>query len=88
MIKIIQEGNNILKVSVSDTGIGIPDSVKNKLFKMYSTYDQKGLNKNGVGLGLVICQNLVRLLGPTGSINLDSEQGVGTTFSFKLFMRV
>lgn len=61
MIKVVQveSSRNLLRVSVSDTGVGIPEDVISKLFKPYQTFDQKGLNKNGVGLGLVSCNNII-----------------------------
>lgn len=56
----------IYQISVEDTGCGIPDSIKPKLFKMYGTYGKN--NKSGTGLGLMICKKLVNLLGPTDEI--------------------
>lgn len=70
-----------LRVSISDTGIGIPDSKLQDLFKPYSqvgdVYDSIA---NGTGLGLVICKEYVELLG--GKISVSSKEGVGSTFNF------
>lgn len=70
-----------LRVSISDTGIGIPDSKLKDLFKPYSqvgdVYDSLA---NGTGLGLVICKEYVELLG--GKINVVSKEGEGSTFNF------
>ena len=80
-IKDIQR--NSIKITITDTGVGIPDDIKPKLFNMWATYDHNnGSNKNGAGLGLVICQKIVGLLGPTNRIELDSYVGVGTSMSF------
>lgn len=41
---------------MKDSGVGIPEELIPKLFKIYGTFDHnKGSNKNGVGLGLTIC---------------------------------
>lgn len=58
-----------MKITVSDTGVGIPEDIKPKLFNMWATFDHNsGSNKNGAGLGLVICQKLVGALGPSDKI--------------------
>ncbi|CAK86183.1 unnamed protein product (macronuclear) [Paramecium tetraurelia] len=78
----------LITISVSDTGVGIPDNVKPKLFQMYGTFDftNNGSNKHGIGLGLVICKKLVGLLGPTDNIDLISQVGVGSKFSFDVYI--
>ncbi|MGN0597338.1 MAG: ATP-binding protein [Ruminiclostridium sp.] len=76
-----------LCVSVTDTGIGIKDEDKEKLFKVFSQVDtRKNRNKEGTGLGLEISKQLVRLMG--GFIVLDSVYGEGSTFSFSIPQRV
>ncbi|CAD8081014.1 unnamed protein product [Paramecium sonneborni] len=78
----------LINISVSDTGVGIPDNIKPKLFQMYGTFDftNNGSNKHGIGLGLVICKKLVGLLGPTDNIELISQVGIGSKFSFDVFI--
>lgn len=80
---------------MSDTGVGIPDDIKPKLFNMYATFDhnngnnpifQLGSNKNGAGLGLFISKKLVGLIGPSDIIELDSQEGKGTSMSFLIFV--
>lgn len=74
-----------MKVTVSDTGVGIPDHIKPKLFNLYATFDHnRGSNRQGTGLGLVICKKLVGLLGPKAEIEIESEVGMGSKFSFLL----
>lgn len=78
----------ILSISVSDTGIGISEENKAKLFKAFEKIElgtRINLNTQGVGLGLVISNNLVQMLGPENQNNrleVDSEESKGSTFSF------
>jgi PAS domain S-box-containing protein len=77
-----REGD-MAKFSVSDTGIGIKEEDKNKLFIDFEQLDS-GISRKygGTGLGLAITKKLVELHG--GKIWVDSEFGVGSTFTFSL----
>ncbi|MCR5742697.1 MAG: response regulator [Lachnospiraceae bacterium] len=76
-----------LNVSVEDTGIGIH---KEDLEKLFTSFQQVDTKKNraveGTGLGLAICKRLVTKMG--GFINVRSEYGKGSTFSFTLPIKV
>lgn len=75
--------NQTLKFYVEDTGIGIPESERIKIFERFYQVD-KSVSRvySGAGLGLSISDAYVRLLG--GSIKLDSVPGKGSLFSFEI----
>ena len=80
----LTDNNNVeLFVSVTDTGIGIPESKINDLFKPYSQLgDFYESFAHGSGLGLVISKEYVELLG--GKISVNSKEGEGSSFSFTI----
>jgi two-component system, sensor histidine kinase and response regulator len=72
-----------LEISISDNGIGIPEEILPKLFKLNGQYSQAGTaNEPGTGLGLVLCHEMVEKNG--GRIWAESIPGQGTTFIFTL----
>lgn len=72
-----------LRVSVRDQGIGIPKDVREKLFKIEHNITTTGTEKEqGTGLGLILCNELIKLHG--GNIWVESEEGKGTTFTFTI----
>ena len=75
-----QMGEILLKFSVKDSGIGIRDEDKSKLFKDFERFDAKQ-NKNieGTGLGLAITAKLVKMM--RGKIEVESVYGEGSTFT-------
>jgi len=81
------EKNALLKFSLKDSGIGIKKEDLSKLFKSYTRVDTTvNHHKEGTGLGLVICKQLVELMG--GTVNVESEYGKGSTFSFVIPLEV
>src|SRR5207302_6075249 len=73
----------LLQVSVSDTGCGIPAEEHDRIFdRLDQIKAGDATTEQGVGLGLYLCRELVQLHG--GNIWVESEAGQGSTFSFVL----
>jgi len=79
-----------LKFIIEDTGIGIRDNEKGKLFKMFGRleHSDRTLNNHGVGLGLTIANTLVDVLSPENkghqNIKVSSTYGKGSSFEFSI----
>ena len=69
-----RESGSELQVSISDSGPGIPESIRSRIFEPFVTYGKK----HGTGLGMAIAKSTVDAHG--GRIWLESETGKGTTF--------
>jgi len=82
----IQPGDRMwLEISISDNGIGIPEEILPRLFKLNGQYSQPGTaNEPGTGLGLVLCHEMVEKNG--GHIWAESIAGQGTTFIFTIML--
>ncbi|MFM9910472.1 MAG: response regulator, partial [Chitinophagaceae bacterium] len=78
-----RNGATELCFEVRDTGIGIPPEKLERLFKAFSQVDSSTTRKyGGTGLGLVISEKLIGLMG--GSIKVSSETGKGSVFTFTI----
>ena len=77
----------LLHVEVRDTGIGIKDEEKEKLFESFERLDiTKNRSIEGTGLGLCITASLLRLMG--SELKVESEYGKGSVFSFDLWQKI
>ena len=79
-------GHAAMRISVNDSGIGVPLDRQNQLFHPFIQAESGTTRRfGGSGLGLAICRQLVELMG--GEIGVESEPGMGSTFWFKLPLR-
>lgn len=75
----IEQGDDCIRFSVTDTGPGIPTDKQKQVFQRFEQLDNF---KQGTGLGLSICQSIVEMLG--GRIWIDSEYIYGARFIFTI----
>ncbi|MEN2490292.1 HAMP domain-containing sensor histidine kinase [Flavobacterium sp. B11] len=81
-VKLLK-ANQKVEISITDNGIGVPDAIKEKLFKINGKVLQKGTeNELGSGLGLLLCKEFVSI--HEGTIWVESEMGKGSSFKFTL----
>lgn len=77
-VRTAKEDNKVW-IQIQDTGIGIPEEFRDKIFEAFFTTKQK---VKGVGLGLSVCYGIIKDHG--GEINVESEEGKGATFTIRL----
>jgi signal transduction histidine kinase len=81
-VSLARDGDRV-RLAVADTGIGIPEESIPKLFQeFYRAKNAKALDEAGTGLGLTIVKDLVDRYG--GQVSVESQEGVGTTFTVVL----
>jgi len=76
-VKESDDGNDVI-ILLSDTGKGMPEKIKDKLFEPFITYGKK----NGTGLGMAITKKIIDV--HNGSIEVESKEGKGTQFEIIL----
>ena len=79
----VDNANKLIVFHVKDSGIGMPDDFKDKIFKRFNKINAKNISANeGLGLGLAISKSYVEMLG--GTISVDTKEGLGSTFTFTI----
>ena len=73
----LREEGRMAAIEISDSGSGIPDDIREKIFDLYFT-----TRKDGSGIGLAMTYRIIQL--HNGSIDVQSEQNIGSTFTLKL----
>ena len=77
--------NLMVEISVADSGIGMPEELRKKLFKIDEKVGRKGTDgEDSSGLGLLLCKEFVEK--HSGKIRVESQEGTGSTFYFTLPM--
>ena len=74
-----------LAVTVTDNGIGIPPEYRERIFESFQQGQRGASREEGTGLGLTLCRRIVTLMG--GTMSLQTEVGVGSTFGFTVPLR-
>ena len=77
-----EEEEEVIRVCITDTGVGIPEEHLSKIFDRYYVADTPSIRKEGLGLGLAIVKGYVELHG--GKVWVTSELGKGSKFCFTL----
>ena len=81
--RVTRQDKALVRIEVIDTGIGLTDEQKGKLFQAFAQADASTSRKfGGTGLGLSICKRLCEMMD--GEIGVDTEPGVGSSFWFEL----
>ena len=75
--RLLKEGGSYVKISIKDTGVGIPNENLSKIFDPYFTTKKKK-ERGGIGLGLAICDSIIKY--HNGLIAVESVVNAGTTF--------
>jgi signal transduction histidine kinase/ligand-binding sensor domain-containing protein/DNA-binding response OmpR family regulator len=80
-------GINRVSIKVSDTGIGIPDDKKEKIFdRFFQNYSASAVLNQGTGIGLSITKEFIKMHG--GEIEVSSEPGKGSVFTIQLPLKI
>jgi PAS domain S-box-containing protein len=79
-------GNNRLRISVADTGLGLSAQNLGQLFQPFNRLGQESFSEEGTGIGLVLSKRLIELMG--GTIGAESTVGIGSQFWIEIGFEV
>jgi CheY-like chemotaxis protein/HPt (histidine-containing phosphotransfer) domain-containing protein len=86
-IRTTEPGHAVVEITVADTGIGMDAATIGRIFEPFTQADESTTRRfGGSGLGLAICRELAELMG--GTISVESQPQVGSTFSVSLPVKV
>ncbi|MDO8207242.1 MAG: response regulator [Gallionella sp.] len=81
-VKCVADTSGYIRISIQDTGIGLPPEKLTQLFQPFNRLGQESGSVEGTGIGLVTSKQLIELMG--GVIHVESTVGVGSVFWFEL----
>ena len=84
-LKVYKSLSKYINFEVIDTGVGIDQNKILTLGNPYASYNNEGLNDNGIGLGLNITKQIISKLGPTNQLFISSKVGKGSKFCFTIY---
>lgn len=86
MLKTEDDINTMLRFEVQDTGSGISDADKARIFQPFIQLQNENTKEAGTGLGLAICKQNIELMG--GFIKVEGKPGQGSVFSFEIPVKI